>query len=179
MSHGPSLITYGCRVVGRVIKLSHYRIGNLIHTNKKGFIMAKLTALEFQEKHARRLTAAVQDVKTGIDKVTVNPCELAAAKQDKMLANLTAAVQDGRWAAGLKRVSLEDWKAKARDVGANRIAAGIAAAKAKVVAFAEQLLPHIDAGQAKIKTMSDITLEDNIQRMVEFTRHMATFKRTK
>jgi len=141
--------------------------------------MAKLTPAEFQEKHARRLTAAIEDVKKGIDRVTVNPCELAAAKQTKMLTNLTAAVNDGRWAAGLKRVSLEDWKSKARDVGANRIAAGINAAKAKVVAFAEQLLPHIDAGQAKIKTMPDITLEDNIARMTDFIRHMATFKRTK
>lgn len=141
--------------------------------------MAKITAAEFQEKHARRLSAAVDDVRKGIDKVTVNPCELAAAKQSKMLANLTAAVNDGRWANGLKRVTLEDWKRKARDVGAGRIPAGIAAAKEKVIAFAEQLLPHIDAGQAKIKGMPDITLEDNIARMTDFIRHMANFKRTK
>lgn len=141
--------------------------------------MARLTAAEFQEKHARRLSAAVEDVRKGIDKVTVNPCELAAAKQEKMLTNLTAAVNDGRWAAGLKRVSLEEWKDKAKNVGAGRIASGINAAKAKVVAFAEQLLPHIDAGTAKLKTMPDITLEDNIARMTSFTRHMAEFKRTK
>lgn len=141
--------------------------------------MARLTAAEFQEKHARRLSAAVEDVRKGIAKVTVNPCELAAAKQEKMLTNLTAAVNDGRWAAGLKRVSLEEWKDKAANVGAGRIASGINAAKAKVIAFAEQLLPHIDAGQSKLKGMSDITLEDNIARMTSFIRHMAEFKRTK
>ena len=141
--------------------------------------MAKLTPAEFQEKHARRLKGAVEDVRRGIDRVTVNPCELAAAKQDKMLANLTAAVNEGRWAAGLKRVSLEEWKKAARDVGVGRIAAGIDAAAEKVTAFAEQLLPHIDAGQAAIKSLPDITLEDNINRMVTFTRHMAKFKRTK
>lgn len=141
--------------------------------------MAKLTAAEFQEKHARRLSAAVEDVRKGIDRVTVNPCELAAAKQEKMLANLTAAVNDGRWKAGLQRVSLEQWKDKAKNVGAGRIASGINAAKAKVIAFAEQLLPHIDAGTAKLKTMPDITLEDNIARMTSFIRHMAEFKRTK
>jgi len=141
--------------------------------------MAKLTAVEFQEKHARRLKGAVEDVRRGIDRVTVNPCELAAAKQDKMLANLTAAVNEGRWAAGLKRVSLEDWKTAARDVGVGRIAAGIDAAKDKVTAFAEQLLPHIDAGQVAIKSLPDITLEDNINRMTTFIRHMAKFKRTK
>jgi len=141
--------------------------------------MARLTPTEFQEKHARRLSAAVEDVRKGIDKVTVNPCELAAAKQDKMLANLTAAVNDGRWAAGLKRVSLAEWKDKAKNVGAGRITQGINAAKLKVIAFAEELLPHTDAGQAKLTTMPDITLEDNIARMTSFIRHMAEFKRTK
>lgn len=140
--------------------------------------MAKLTPAEFQEKHARRLKAAVEDVRKGIDRVTENPCEKAVAKQDKMLTNLTAAVTGGKWAAGLKRVSLEDWKKKARDIGVNRIAAGIDGAKEKVVAFAEQLLPHIDRQQAKIKAMPDVTLDDNINRMTTFVRGMAEFKRT-
>ena len=146
---------------------------------RKGSDMAKLTPQEFQEKHARRLTASVEDVRRGIDRVTESPMEKAAAKKDKMLANLTAAVNDGRWEKGLKRVSLEDWKTKTRDVGVGRIAAGIQAASSKVIAFAEELLPHIDAGQAKLKTMPDITLEDNIARMSTFVRHMANMKRNK
>ena len=140
--------------------------------------MAKLTAAQFQEKHARRLKAATEDVRAGIDRVTENPCEKAAAKKDKMLTNLTRSVQDGKWEAGLKRVSLEDWKKKARDIGVNRISAGIDGAKAKVVMFAEQLLPHIDRGTEKIKVMPDVTLDDNINRMTTFIRHMATMKRS-
>lgn len=140
--------------------------------------MAKLSAAEFQEKHARRLKASVEDVRRGIDRVTENPCEKAAAKQDKMLTNLTASVQSGKWAAGLKRVPLETWKRKARDIGVNRISAGIDGAKEKVVAFAEVLLPHIDRGQEKIKTMPDVTLDDNINRMTTFCRHMSTMKRS-
>ena len=139
--------------------------------------MAKLTATEFQEKHARRLKAAVEDVRRGIDRVTENPCEKAAAKQDKMLTNLTAAISNGKWAAGLKRVTLEDWKRKARDIGVNRIAAGIDGAKDKVVSFAEVLLPHIDRGKEKIKAMPDVTLDDNINRMTSFIRHMSELKR--
>lgn len=141
--------------------------------------MAKLTASEFQEKHARRLTQAVEDVRKGIDRVTVNPCEQAAGKKEKMRANLNAAIDDGRWEAGLRRVSLDQWKDKAKNVGVGRIAAGIAAAKDKVTSFAEQLLPHIDAGKTKIKDLPDITLEDNINRMTSFIRHMADFKRKK
>jgi len=139
--------------------------------------MAKLSANQFQEKHARRLKAAVEDVRQGIDRVTENPCEKAAAKQDKMLANLTASVQSGKWANGLKRVTLEDWKKKARDIGVNRIAAGIDGAKEKVIAFAEKLLPHIDRQKEKIKAMPDVTLDDNINRMTTFIRGMAEFKR--
>ena len=140
--------------------------------------MAKLSATEFQEKHARRLKGAVEDIRKGIDRVTENPCEKAAAKQDKMLTNLTAAVQSGKWANGLKRVPLEKWKKQARDVGVNRIAAGIDAAKEKTISFAEQLLPHIDRQQEKIKAMPDVTLDDNINRMTAFVRGMAEFKRT-
>jgi len=139
--------------------------------------MAKLTAAEYTEKHARRLKASVEDIRRGIERVTVNPCEKAAAKQDKMLANLTRAVSDGKWAAGLKRVTLDEWKRKARDIGVNRVAAGIDGAKDKVTAFAEDLLPHIDRQQAKIAAMPDVTLDDNINRMVAFTRGMAEFKR--
>jgi len=141
--------------------------------------MANLTAAEFQEKHARRLKASTEDMRRGIDRVTESPTSKAAAKQDKMLANLTASVQSGKWKQGLERVSLEDWKTKARDVGVNRVAAGIDAAKSKVIAFAEELLPHIDRQKAKIASMPDVTLDDNINRMVTFSRGMATFKRTK
>jgi len=140
--------------------------------------MAKLTPAQFQEKHARRLKASVEDVRQGIDRVTESPTEKAAAKQDKMLTNLTAAVNNGKWAAGLKRVTLEQWKKQTRDVGVNRIAAGIDAAKDKVVAFAEDLLPHIDRGQAKLAGMPDTTLDDNINRMTTFVRHMAEMKRS-
>jgi hypothetical protein len=141
--------------------------------------MAKLTSSQFQEKHARRLKGAVEDMRAGIDRVTVAPTEKAAAKQDKMLTNLTSAVQSGKWAAGLKRVTLDDWKRKARDLGVNRVAAGIDGAKDKVIAFADELLPFIDRQQAAIATMPDVTLDDNINRMNTFIRGMANFKRSK
>jgi hypothetical protein len=140
--------------------------------------MSRLTAAEFQEKHARRLIAAIPDVQKGIDRVTTNPCELAAAKQDKMINNLTEAVRNGKWAAGLKRVDLASWKKAARDVGAPRISAGINAAKDKVTAFATDLLAHEDRMLARIAGLPDVTLEDSINRMVTWSRGMAEFKRT-
>lgn len=140
--------------------------------------MAKLTPAEFQDKHARRLKASVEDMRRGIDRVTESPTEKAAAKKDKMLANLNKAVNDGKWERGLRRVSLEEWKRKARDIGVNRVATGIDGAKDKVVAFASELLPHIDRERAKIDGMPDTTLDDNINRMTTFIRGMANFRRS-
>lgn len=140
--------------------------------------MSVLTAIEFQEKHARRLKASTSDITAGINKVTENPCAKAASKQEKMLSNLTAAVQSGKWAKGLNRVTLESWKKAAGTVGVGRIAAGIDNAKDKVIAFASDLLPYIDRQKAKLAGMPDVTLEDSINRMVTFSRGMAEFKRS-
>lgn len=139
--------------------------------------MAKLTAAEYREKHARRLKGATTDIQRGVERVTDSPMEKAAAKQDKMREGIVKAIDSGKWARGLKRVSLEDWKSKMVNVGVGRIAAGIDAAADKVEAFAAELLPHIDSGRDKIKRMPDVTLDDSINRMVEFTRHMASFER--
>jgi len=141
--------------------------------------MAKLTPKEFQEKHARRLKGALEDMRTGVERVTEAPTKKAAEKAEKMLTNLTESVRSGKWAAGLNRVGLDEWKSKMLNKGVNRVATGIDEAAAKVEAFASELLPHIDSGVSKIKKMGDVTLEDNINRMVEFTRHMSKFKRTK
>lgn len=139
--------------------------------------MAKLTAQEFQEKHAARLKNAVEDMRKGVEKVTESPTKKAAAKKDKMLANLTASINNGKWERGLNNVSLEDWKTKMLDKGIPRVAAGIDAAAGKVQAFASEFLPHLDNVQAKIKNMPDVTLDDNINRMTTAIREIAKFKR--
>ena len=139
--------------------------------------MARVTPEEFQEKHARRLKAATPDITKGVERVTKNPCELAAAKQDKMLSKLTEAVTSGKLADGLKRVTLDEWKTKMIEKGVARIGPGIDGAKEKVIDFASVLLPHVDAGVEKVKRMPDLTLDDSINRVGTFLRHMAEFKR--
>jgi len=139
--------------------------------------MARVTAEEYQEKHARRLKGAITDIQRGVERVTVNPCELAAAKADKMLAKLSEAVQSGKWATNLKKVSLDGWKEKMVQKGIPRISGGIDGAKDKVVAFAKVLLPHVDAGVDKIKKLPDLTIDDSINRAATFIRHMNEMKR--
>lgn len=139
--------------------------------------MAKVNAEEYQEKHARRLKASVEDIRRGVDRVTTNPCELAANKAEKMLTRLTEAVTSGKWAKNLKRVTLDDWKDKMANKGVPRISGGIDGAKDKVIAFARDLLPHVDAGVEKVKRLPDLTIDDSINRAATFIRHMSDFKR--
>ena len=139
--------------------------------------MSKLTPAEYQEKHARRLKGAIDDMRKGVEGVSSAPTAKAAAKADKMRANILHSIDSGKWAAGLTRVSLEEWKSKMIDKGLNRVASGIDGAADKVTSFASEFLPHLDKGQDLIKKMPDLTLEDSINRMTTFIRHVAKFKR--
>ena len=136
-----------------------------------------ITPEEFAEKHARRLKAAIPDMIAGVDRVTEAPTLKAAARADKMLANVSAAVQSGKWAAGLKRVSLDDWKKQFKEKGAARVSAGIDGAKDKVTDFASQLLPFQSSLQNEVSKMPDLTLEDSITRATAWIRGMAKFTR--
>lgn len=137
--------------------------------------MAK-TSAEATEKWQRNMRASTEDIRKGIDRVEVAPTKLAADQIDKMRIKLMEAFESGRVEAGLRGVSLEDWKTAFKDVGVGRIAAGVDKAEGKMKDFFDFLLPHVAAGQAKIKAMPSTTLEDNIQRMTTFTRHMASKK---
>lgn len=138
--------------------------------------MARVTPEEFAEKHARRLKGAVEDMRRGIEKVTTSPTAQAAAKQGKMLTNITESVNSGRWAAALKAVSVEEWRSAMIDKGLPRVSGGIDAAHDKVVRTAAKLLPIVDAAAAKVAGMADLTLEDSIARASTFIREMAKAK---
>ena len=140
--------------------------------------MAKVTPEEFADKHARRLKGAIQDMQTGIERVTTAPGQKAAAKAEKMITNLTKKVQDGTWAKRVGAVTLEDWKAKMINKGLGRVATGIDEARPKVVDFASQLLPAVDSARAKVMNMPDMTIEDSINRSATFIREMSKFKKS-
>jgi len=139
--------------------------------------MARVTPEEFAEKHARRLKGSIEDIRNGINNVTVAPGKLAAAKADKMKANLIAAIESGKWSGRVGAVSLEEWKSKMLDKGLTRIPSGIDAAHDKVVGFANQFLPAVDAARSKVQSMPDMTLEDNIARSAAFIREMSKFRK--
>ena len=139
--------------------------------------MAKLTPQEFQEKHARRLKAAIGDMQTGVGKVTVSPPHQAAAKIDKMQARLMEKFADGTIKRRLLAVSVDSWKNAMITKGLPRVAQGIDGAAQKVTDFAAQLLPAVDAAKSKIVAMPDLTIEDSINRMTTYVREMAKFRK--
>lgn len=139
--------------------------------------MAKLNAQQFAEKWQRRLQSAAPDIQNGINRVDQSPTEKAASKKDKMLQNLTQAVQSGKWENGLRRVTLADWKRAAIEKGVPRISQGAAGAAPKVTQFAAQLLPFQDSLQQQVNSMPDLTIEDSIARMTAWVRGMSKFQR--
>ncbi len=94
-----------------------------------------------------------------------------------MLTRLTQAVESGKWARGLKAVTVDQWKARTRDIGVGRIPQGIDAAHDKQVSFYSKLVPHINSGKKSLEGMPSLTLEDSISRMDTFIRHMAKFSK--
>jgi len=137
----------------------------------------RITPEEYAEKHARNLKASIEDIRRGLTRVTESPTAKAADQQEKMLARLSEAVRSGKWAAGLRRVSLEEWKEKTITKGLPRIAAGIDAAHGKQVDFATALFAHENRLLGEIARLPDLTLEDSISRATAWIRGMSTFTR--
>ena len=138
--------------------------------------MAKVTAAEFADKWGRRLKASTEDMKRGAAKVTEAPSKAAIRAKEKMKAKLIASIEDGTWERQLGLVTLDDWQTAFIETGVGRVSGGVDKAGDKMTKFGEWLIPTVEAGQNKIKGMPDVTLDDSISRMVEFTRHMAKNK---
>lgn len=138
--------------------------------------MVEKSVDEVVKKHAKRLKASTEEMKLGIDRVTEAPSAKAVAKKDKMLAKLIESIEDGTWENSLLAYGLSEWKKDMKEKGIPRISKGIDNAEAKMKKFVAWLLSRVSEGQAKIKDMADLTLDDNIDRMVTYTRHMAEQK---
>lgn len=137
-----------------------------------------LTPQQVAQKQARRTKAAVEDMRIGVQNVTEAPGVKAAAKAEKMLTNLTEAVQSGRWARNVKAVSLDQWKKDMLEKGVNRVAAGVDAAMPKTEAFFAELLPFQQGLQTEINKMPDLTLEDSVNRAATWIRGMGKFRKS-
>ena len=140
--------------------------------------MPKLTPQQAAQKQVRNLSNAIEDVRRGVEAVTESPTEKAAGSEDAYMAGIQRAVTSGKWARGLRRVSLQDWKTAFINKGLNRIAPGAQAAQGKVENFYRDFFPFLQEAQNEIDTMPKATLEDSIQRMTTFIRRVASYQRS-
>lgn len=131
-----------------------------------------LNAADITAKWAANTKNATKAYEAGIQAVDSSPMEAAAAKTDKYLQGVQDAVNNGKYAAGLRAVSLQDWKQQAITKGARRISDGVTAATPKFQSSMSQILPQIQQIQAAVRAMPDTTEADREARMVENMRRM-------
>lgn len=134
----------------------------------------KVTAAQLTEKWQRRLKGAIEDMRQGVDRVTEAPGAAAAAKADKWQAAISEARTKDKWRRRVGAVTLEEWKTSMKEKGLSRIASGVDGATDKMQRFAAQLIEHQNAGLVMLEKLPDLTLEDSINRMAAWTRHMAS-----
>lgn len=135
-----------------------------------------LPANQISDRWNQQMKGSVQRMQTGIDGVTDSPMEKAANAQDKMLAGVSAAIQNGSWAAGLRRVTLTDWKNVTKAKIATSLAAGVDAAMPKRRAFDTWNVQTINQILPQINQMPNLTIEDSINRAATYMRYMQQHK---
>ena len=114
--------------------------------------MAK-TAAQVAAKWSARLSQAGEQIRQGVQDVTVAPSQSAIDAKDRYLSGVTAAFNDGRYVRGLQKISLEDWKTAMLGKGIQRVAQGAQAAIPKVQAFQEKWLPIMAEGSRRVNAM--------------------------
>lgn len=132
-----------------------------------------MTPEQYAEKQARNLKSSTTDIERGINAVERCPTHLTDQQFDKMRRRFNEAMDSGKTRKANYKVTLDEWKDKAIKVGIPRIAAGIDAAKPKVEAFAARLFPHIENGLVGLEKMPKITIDDSINRVTFWIKHMA------
>ena len=131
---------------------------------------------EAAQKWAQRLAAAIEDIRRGVQRVQEAPTQLAAQKADKWFAGLQRAYQEGKWQSALEAIDLNTWRQRMLSIGLTRIPDGARASQDKMQRFFSELLPYIEQVRSAIRQMPDTTVEQRIQRAVEFMRRMAQFR---
>lgn len=136
--------------------------------------MAGQTPDQIAARWSQNLGSSTQRITDGVNATTVAPGQAAARQKDVWVQRVTASRD--KWATNTAAVSLQEWQQAMIGKGVQRVSQGASAAQPKFASFMGQLLPHIERGRSQLPPRGD--LEANINRMVTFSRHMATFRRS-
>lgn len=137
--------------------------------------MAKLSPAQYAAKWQSKMSTSVEAYKQGIQAVTVNPAQSAIAAKELWINNLNEAAANGRYEAGLSKVTLASWKSASIDKGASNIPAGARNGTIKVEQAEREIGPQRDAIVASLPPRG--TLDQNLERASQMARAMAQLKK--
>lgn len=140
--------------------------------------MAVIDAATAAERWAASAGTAQQRFTEGVQSTTKDPTALAVAQQNKMLANTTAAIQNGRWARGLQRAGKAGWQ-QATIAKAGNFSTGVSAAKDKYAQAMGPVLAVISQLQTQVNAMPNNNIEDAIQRSATMQRGLHAWKQSR
>ena len=140
--------------------------------------MATANVMDTVKKWQTNLSNAKAAITAGVNAVTVSPTVQAAAKVDKYLAGVQAAVDSGKFQRSLQAVSAQDWKNAMLNKGLQRLQNGVTEGVPKMTAFMTKFLPYAQQVSQTIQSMSDATESDREQRMLENVRQLRKFSMT-
>lgn len=123
-------------------------------------------AADVAQKWNKNLTGSIDSIKAGVNGVTENPMEKAAANVDGMRAGINRALDSGKWQRSLRAKTTDDWRQAMLKKGVNRIADGARQAQPAMQKFMEQWLPYEQQLTDQLKSMPRGTPEQNRQRML-------------
>lgn len=126
---------------------------------------------------AQRMAGAGERMKQGVQAVTENPAEKAAAAAPQWLAGVQRAASEGKFEEGLRKVTLADWKAKMLGKGIANMQNGAREAQADMQRFLTNFLPFAAQVSDQIKAMPKGTKEDARARMMANFEAMSNYRR--
>ena len=132
--------------------------------------MPRLSPSEHAARWAQQFGASAEKYKAGIRKVQGNPAQRAIAAKDRLLANFTESVVNGRWEAGLANVSEASWKAACEEKGAAALATSARVAQEKVARAEAKMGPIRDGIVSSLPARGDINA--NLERAREIALRM-------
>lgn len=127
-------------------------------------------------KWVARTSASAQNYVDGVTQTDKDPTALAIAAIPRMRARVLESIDNGKVAAGLRRVGKQGWIAAVQAKGAANFSAGVTAAEAKFAAAFTPLLAFENNLQRQVAGMPANTDAEREARMLAWVRGMRTYQ---
>lgn len=125
-----------------------------------------------------RLQASTDQMTQGVNSVTTAPGVQAAAQANLMKTRILEALNSGKWAKNVSKVTLQQWQQAMIQTGIPRVSQGASDKAHKVEAFMTKFLPFAANVAQQIAAMPNSTDQDRKNRMLKNFDLMKAFPGT-